>query len=111
MSQLCVVWDFKPLLACVFQCNQQLCNFVFFYVFGAFRVGAVIQSQSYLRYSVGSHLVAIGVQVLNLTVVSPLVGDVERRGDGASVGVDAAFPEQIGVQLLVEVVHGIVERQ
>lgn len=65
----------------------------------------------YLRYSVGSHLVAFGVQTLNLTVISPLVGDVESGGDRASVRVDAAPSEEVGVQLFVQVVDGVVKRQ
>ena len=51
------------------------------------------------------------VEILNLAVVGPLVGDVERGRDGATVRIFPPFLEQIGVQSLVQIVHGIVERQ
>ena len=57
---------------------------------------------------VGGNLVAVGVQVLHLGVVRPLVGHVERGLHGAAVGVVTPL-EQIFVELLVQVVHGIVE--
>ena len=44
----------------------------------------------------------------HLAIVRPLVADVERRLDGAAVGV-VAVAEQILVELLVEVVDGVVE--
>lgn len=50
-----------------------------------------------------------GVQVLDLTVICPLMRNVEGCGDGAAVGVGAAFLEQILVQALVQVVDGVVE--
>lgn len=71
--------------------------------------GAV--NQSYLRYGVGSHFVTVGVQVLHLTVIGPFVRHVESGGDRASIGVDAAVLKQVLVQLLVQVIHGIVECQ
>jgi hypothetical protein len=52
---------------------------------------------------------SVGVQVLNLTVVSPFVRHVEGGRDGASIGVDAAASEEILVQLLVQVIDRIVE--
>lgn len=51
------------------------------------------------------------VEILNLAVVGPLVGDVERGRDGATVRIFPPFLEQIGVQSLVQIVHGVVERQ
>lgn len=51
------------------------------------------------------------VEILNLAVVGPLVRDVERGRDGATVRIFPPFLEQIGVQSLVQIVHGIVERQ
>lgn len=55
--------------------------------------------------------VAVGVQVLDLGVVGPFVGDVKGRGDRAPVRVDPAPLEQLAVQALVQVVDGVVERQ
>lgn len=51
------------------------------------------------------------VEILNLAVVGPLVRDVERGRDGATVRIFPPFLEQISVQSLVQIVHGIVERQ
>lgn len=53
----------------------------------------------------------IGVQVLYLAVVGPLVRDVKRSGNRAAVRVEAAFFEEVAIQVLVEVVDGIVKRQ
>lgn len=53
----------------------------------------------------------VGVEILNLAVVGPLVGNIEGGGDRASVGVDAIALKQILVQLLVQVIHGVVESQ
>ena len=58
-----------------------------------------------------SNLVPICVQVLHLAVVGPLVRDVKCSGDGAAVGVDSAFFEEITEEFLVQVVDGIVKRQ
>jgi len=57
----------------------------------------------------GRNLMAVSIQVLHLAVVSPLVGDVEGGGNGAPVGVHATTLEQFLVELLVEVVDGVVE--
>lgn len=65
----------------------------------------------YLRDRVGGNLMTGRVEILNLAVVGPLVGDVERGRDGATVRIFPPFLEQIGVQALVQIVHGIVERQ
>lgn len=54
---------------------------------------------------------SIGVEVLHLAVVGPLVGHVEGGRDRTAVGVDPALLEQIRVQLLVQIVHGVVEGQ
>ena len=50
----------------------------------------------------------VSVEVLHLSVVRPLVGHVEGGLHGAAVGVVTPL-EQIFVELLVQVVHGIVE--
>ena len=57
---------------------------------------------------VGSNLVTIGIEVLYLGVVCPLVGHVEGRLDWAPVGVEPS-PEEVFVELLVEIVDCIVE--
>jgi len=44
---------------------------------------------------------SIGVKILNLTVVSPFVGDVKSGCYWAAVGIDATFFEEVRVQLLV----------
>ena len=54
---------------------------------------------------------AVGVQVLDLTVVGPLVRDVERRRDRAAIRILATIFEQVRVELAIEVVDGVVERQ
>lgn len=66
---------------------------------------------AYLRNRMRSHLVTVRVQVLDLTVVGPLVRDVEGGGDWATVRVDAVAFEQILVQLLVQIVYRVVEGQ
>lgn len=65
----------------------------------------------YLRDRVRGNLVARGIEILNLAVVGPLVGHVERGRDGTAVRVLSSLLEQIGVETLVQVVHGIVEGQ
>lgn len=70
-----------------------------------------IGREVYLRDRVGGNLMTGRVEILNLAVVGPLVGDVERGRDGATVRIFPPFLEQIGVQSLVQIVHGIVERQ
>lgn len=65
----------------------------------------------YLRNSVGSHFMTVSVQVLNLTVVSPFVGNVECSRDWTTVGIHTPTLEEIGVKLLIQVVDGIVESQ
>ena len=54
---------------------------------------------------------ASGIEILDLAVVCPLVGDVERGGDRAAVRIFPALLEQVRVETLVQVVHRIVERQ
>ena len=51
---------------------------------------------------------AVSVEVLHLGVVCPLVGHVERRLHRAAVGV-VTSSKQIFIELLVEVVDGIIE--
>ena len=67
--------------------------------------------QDHLRNGVRCHLVSVGVQVLHLAVIGPLVRHVERGRDRAAVRVDPSPLEQVLVQLLVQIVDGIVERQ
>ncbi len=53
----------------------------------------------------------VGVNVLDVTVVRPLVADVEGGRDGAAVGVVAVVAEDVLVQALVQVADRVVERQ
>ena len=58
--------------------------------------------------------VSVGVQIADLGVIGPLVRDVEGGGDGAAVGIFASSAtalEQFAVQILVQVVDGVVEGQ
>jgi len=66
-------------------------------------VGAVA-----VRHRVGGDLVAVRVQVLHLRVVRPLMGNVKRRLDWATVGVDSVVEEFLE-ELFVETVDGVVE--
>ena len=59
---------------------------------------------------VRSHLVTIGIEVLDLGIVCPLVRHVEGCLDRASVGV-VTISKEILVELLVKVVDGIIEGQ
>lgn len=52
-----------------------------------------------------------GIKILDLAVVGPFMGDVERGRDGTAVRVLPSLLEQISVQTLVQVIHRIVERQ
>ena len=56
----------------------------------------------------GGHFVAVSVEVLDLGVVSPLVGHVESGLNGAAVGVVATSKELL-IERLVEIVDGIIE--
>lgn len=110
--------DFKPsflfvcwLPKCVLRVVQCFLLFASLFECNANPTADGAVNQSYLRYGVGSHFVTVGVQVLHLTVVGPFVRHVEGGGDGASVGVDASALEQVLVQLLVQVIHGVIERQ
>ena len=53
---------------------------------------------------------SVGVEVLNLSVVCPLVRDVKGGQDGTAVGVQAVRGENVAVQVLVQIVDGIVKR-
>ena len=59
-------------------------------------------------HGVGRHLVSVSVEVLDLGVVSPLVGHVESGLNGAAVGVVATSKELL-IERLVEIVDGIIE--
>ena len=52
---------------------------------------------------------SFGVERLHHAVIRPFVGHVEGAEYGAAVRV-ASFVEDLRVQLVVEVVHGVVER-
>lgn len=106
-APVCVLVDCQSVLRVVQYCL--LCVSLFKCNANPTADGAV--NQSYLRYGVGSHFVTVGVQVLHLTVISPFVRHVESGRDRASVGVNAAALEQVLVQLLVQVIHGVVECQ
>ena len=64
-----------------------------------------------LRDGVRCDFVAIGIEILHLTVVGPLVRDVERGSDRTAVRIRSALFEEIRVKALVKVVHGIVESE
>ena len=64
-----------------------------------------------LRDGVRCYLVAFGKQILDLAVVGPLVADVEGGCDGAAVGVGPVRAEDVLVEVLVQVTHGVVEGQ
>lgn len=48
---------------------------------------------------------SIGVQILHLTVIGPLMGDVKGGCDGTTVGINTALLKEIRVQLLVQVIY------
>ena len=50
----------------------------------------------------------ISVQVLDLGIVCPLMGNVEGRLDGAPIGV-VTVSKEILVELLVQVIDGIIK--
>lgn len=50
-----------------------------------------------------------GIEILNLAVVGPLVGHVEGGRDGTAVGVLSSLLKQVGIETLVQVVHGVVK--
>ncbi len=64
-----------------------------------------------LRNGVRGDLVTGGVEALHLSVIGPLVRHVEGGLQRAAVRVLAARVEQVAVELLVEVVDRVVERQ
>lgn len=51
------------------------------------------------------------IEILDLAIVCPFVGNIERGSDGTSVGVDAVLLKEVGVQHLVQVIHRVVEGQ
>lgn len=51
------------------------------------------------------------VKILHLTVISPFVRDVKGGSDWAAVRVESASIEQVAVQVLVQIVDGIVKSQ
>lgn len=51
------------------------------------------------------------VKILDLTVIGPFMGHIERGRYRAAVGIDTAFFEKVLVQNLVEVIDGVVECQ
>ena len=57
---------------------------------------------------VGGNLMALGVQVLHLAIVSPLVGDVESCCRVTAIRVGTTL-EQSGVEVVVEVIDCIVK--
>ena len=52
----------------------------------------------------------ISVKVLDLSIVGPLMGDVEGRLDREPVGV-VSVCEEVLVELLVEIIDGVIEGQ
>jgi len=61
-----------------------------------------------MGHSVGGHFMAIGIQILHMTVVSPLVGNVKCCLNRTSIGI-ISFSEQILEELFVESVDSIIE--
>ena len=61
-------------------------------------------------HSVRRNLVTSSVQVVNLRVICPLVRDIERRLDRASVGIEPV-PEQPCVEPEIDIIDGIVKGQ
>jgi len=55
-----------------------------------------------------SNFVSVSVQILNLCVVCPFVRHIEGRLDWAAIRVEPS-PEEILIELLVQVVDSIVE--
>ena len=53
----------------------------------------------------------ISVQVLDLAIVGPFVGDIEGRFDWALVGVSSTLGKEIFEELLVETINSIIEGQ
>jgi len=53
---------------------------------------------------------AVGVEVLHLSIVCPLVRHVEGSFDGTAVGVEPAAKE-VFIEGLVEIVDGVVKRE
>lgn len=52
---------------------------------------------------------AVSVKILNLRIISPLVGHIHSRHDGATIGIFAAIFEELSVQCLIEVIHRIIK--
>jgi len=57
-----------------------------------------------VRDGVRSDFMALCIQVLNLRVVRPFVGDVECGGDRATVGVGSTSLEEFHVQFFIEII-------
>lgn len=51
------------------------------------------------------------VQVLDLAVIGPFMGHIERGRDGTTVRIDATFVEEILIEDLVKVIDGVIESQ
>lgn len=65
----------------------------------------------YLRNSMTSNLHVCSVQVLHLRIVSPLVRYVKCGCDWATVRIDSAALENIGVNSFIDIIDGIVKSQ
>ena len=63
------------------------------------------------RDCVGRHLVSLGVEVLNLAVISPFMGNVECAADRTPVWVLATGVEDVPVVVFVQIIHSVVESQ
>ena len=61
--------------------------------------------------SMWSNFMTIGIQVLDLAIVGPFVGDIEGRFDWALVGVSSTLGKEIFEELLIETVNSIVKGQ
>ena len=58
--------------------------------------------------SVGGHLVTISVEILDLSVVSPLVRHVECGFDWTTIGI-VSVSEEVFIELFVQIIDSIVE--
>lgn len=63
-----------------------------------------------LRDGMGSYFVAISIQILDLTVISPFVRDVKSGRYRAAIWVDSSPFEQLFIVHFIQIIHGVVER-
>ena len=54
---------------------------------------------------------SVGVEVLDLSIIRPLVGDVKCPQNWAPVRIDPVRSEYVLVQILVQIIHRVVKSQ